>query len=120
MSGKGGVGKSTVAAALGMASAGRGRRTLLVEVASQERMSRLFDQRDPIGYHVTPVYPGLDALSVDLACGSPTPGDCELEDAVEAAGIPPSASPDGELGEAASPPFSGTSITSPTLRPSGT
>ena len=65
VSGKGGVGKSTVAAALGMASAGRGRRTLLVEVASQERMSRLFDQRDPIGYHVTPVYPGLDALSVD-------------------------------------------------------
>jgi anion-transporting ArsA/GET3 family ATPase len=65
VSGKGGVGKSTVAAALGMASAGRGRRTLLVEVASQERMSRLFDQRDPIGYHVTPVYPGLDALSID-------------------------------------------------------
>jgi len=65
VSGKGGVGKSTVAAALGMASAGLGRRTLLVEVASQERMSRLFDQRDPIGYHVTPVYPGLDALSVD-------------------------------------------------------
>src|SRR5436190_8677066 len=65
VSGKGGVGKSTVAAALGMASAGRGRRTLLIEVASQERMSRLFDQRDPIGYHVTPVYPGLDALSID-------------------------------------------------------
>jgi anion-transporting ArsA/GET3 family ATPase len=65
VTGKGGVGKSTVAAALGMASAGLGRRTLLVEVASQERMSRLFDQRTPIGYHVTPVYPGLDALSVD-------------------------------------------------------
>lgn len=65
MSGKGGVGKSTVAAALGMAAAGRGLRTLLVEVASQERMSRLFDQQVPIGYHVTPVYPDLDALSVD-------------------------------------------------------
>ncbi len=65
MSGKGGVGKSTVSAAIGMASAGRGLRTLLIEVASQERMSLLFDQGGPIGYHATPVYPGLDAFSID-------------------------------------------------------
>jgi anion-transporting ArsA/GET3 family ATPase len=65
VSGKGGVGKSTVSAAIGMAAAARGRQTLLVEVASQERMSLLFDQGGPIGYHVTPVYPGLDAFSVD-------------------------------------------------------
>jgi anion-transporting ArsA/GET3 family ATPase len=65
VSGKGGVGKSTVSAAIGMAAAGRGRQTLLVEVASQERMSLLFDQGGPIGYHVTPVYPGLDAFSID-------------------------------------------------------
>jgi anion-transporting ArsA/GET3 family ATPase len=65
VSGKGGVGRSTVSAAIGMASAGRGLRTLLIEVASQERMSLLFDQGGPIGYHVTPVYPGLDAFSID-------------------------------------------------------
>ena len=65
VSGKGGVGKSTVSAAIGMASAGRGLRTLLIEVASQERMSLLFDQGGPIGYHATPVYPGLDAFSID-------------------------------------------------------
>ena len=65
VSGKGGVGKSTVSAAIGMAAAGRGRQTLLVEVASQERMSLLFDQGGPIGYHATPVYPGLDAFSID-------------------------------------------------------
>src|SRR5437588_4983311 len=65
VSGKGGVGKSTVSAAMGMAAAGRGLRTLLIEVASQERMSLLFDQGEPIGYHVTPVYPGLDACSID-------------------------------------------------------
>jgi anion-transporting ArsA/GET3 family ATPase len=65
VSGKGGVGKSTVAAALGMAAAARGRRALLVEVASQERMSAMFAQSGPIGYHVTPVYPGLDAFSID-------------------------------------------------------
>jgi anion-transporting ArsA/GET3 family ATPase len=64
-SGKGGVGKSTVSAAIGMAAAGRGLRALLVEVASQERMSLLFDQGGPIGYHETPVYPGLDAFSID-------------------------------------------------------
>jgi anion-transporting ArsA/GET3 family ATPase len=65
VSGKGGVGKSTVSAALGMAAAGRGLRALLIEVASQERMSLLFDQGGPIGYHETPVYPGLDAFSID-------------------------------------------------------
>jgi anion-transporting ArsA/GET3 family ATPase len=65
VTGKGGVGKSTVAAALGMAAAQAGRRTLLVEVAAQERMSRLFDAAGQIGYHRTPVYPNLDVFSVD-------------------------------------------------------
>lgn len=65
VSGKGGVGKSTVSAAIGMASAGRGLRTLLIEVAAQERMSLLFDRGGPIGHHATPVYPGLDAISID-------------------------------------------------------
>jgi anion-transporting ArsA/GET3 family ATPase len=65
VSGKGGVGKSTVSAAIGMAAAGHGLRTILIEVASQERMSLLFDQGGPIGYHATPVYPGLDAFSID-------------------------------------------------------
>jgi anion-transporting ArsA/GET3 family ATPase len=65
VSGKGGVGKSTVAAALGLAAAARGRRTVLVEMAAQERMSRLFDAGDQIGYHRTPVHPNLDVFSVD-------------------------------------------------------
>src|SRR4051812_46686374 len=42
VTGKGGVGKTTVAAALGMAAASRGRRTIVCEVAEQDRMSRAF------------------------------------------------------------------------------
>jgi anion-transporting ArsA/GET3 family ATPase len=42
VTGKGGVGKTTVAAALGLAAAQRGRRTIVVEVAEQHHMSRAF------------------------------------------------------------------------------
>src|SRR4051795_8153102 len=40
VTGKGGVGKSTVAAALGMAAAARGRRTIVAEVAARDDVSR--------------------------------------------------------------------------------
>jgi len=46
VAGKGGVGKSTVAAALGMAAARRGRRTIVVEVAQQDRIARSFGHDD--------------------------------------------------------------------------
>ena len=42
VTGKGGVGKTTVAAALGLLAARRGRRTVVVEVAEQERLAGLF------------------------------------------------------------------------------
>jgi anion-transporting ArsA/GET3 family ATPase len=42
VTGKGGVGKTTVAAAVGLAAARMGRRTIVCEVAEQERMSRAF------------------------------------------------------------------------------
>ena len=42
VTGKGGVGKTTVAASLGVAAATRGRRTIVVEVAEQRHMSRAF------------------------------------------------------------------------------
>jgi anion-transporting ArsA/GET3 family ATPase len=40
--GKGGTGKTTIAAALGLAAARRGRRTVVVEVAEQQRLLGLF------------------------------------------------------------------------------
>jgi anion-transporting ArsA/GET3 family ATPase len=42
VTGKGGVGKTTVAAALGLAAARTGRKTIVCEVAEQDRMSRAF------------------------------------------------------------------------------
>ena len=43
--GKGGTGKTTIAAALGLAAARRGRRTVVVEVAEQQRLLGLFGVR---------------------------------------------------------------------------
>lgn len=45
VTGKGGVGKSTVATALGVLAARRGMRTVVAELASQERVQSAFDQR---------------------------------------------------------------------------
>ena len=49
VTGKGGVGKTTVAAALGSVAAAAGKRTIVCEVSEQERMSSLFGTR-PLGY----------------------------------------------------------------------
>ena len=46
VTGKGGVGKSTVAIALGIRAALEGKRTIVVEVASTENASRVFRQAD--------------------------------------------------------------------------
>src|SRR5271157_3048707 len=49
VTGKGGVGKTTVAAAVGLLAAGRGLRTIVVEVGDQSRLPNLFDHpaREP-------------------------------------------------------------------------
>ena len=64
LTGKGGVGKSTVAAALGVAAAREGKRAIICEVAQQERMSRFFE-RQGVGYHETEIAPNLFAFSID-------------------------------------------------------
>jgi len=63
VTGKGGVGKTTVAAALGLVSARRGRRTVVCEVAQQERVAGMFGARES-GHEEVELAPGLFAVSV--------------------------------------------------------
>jgi anion-transporting ArsA/GET3 family ATPase len=63
VTGKGGVGKTTVAAALGLLSARRGRRTVVCEVAQQERLAGLFGAHD-VGHGERELAPGLFSVSV--------------------------------------------------------
>jgi anion-transporting ArsA/GET3 family ATPase len=64
VTGKGGVGKTTVAVALGLAAARAGKRTIVCEVAHQERMSQAF-RREGVGYSEAELAPGLFAISID-------------------------------------------------------
>ena len=52
IAGKGGVGRTTVAAALALASANKGKRVLLAQTKSKERLSHLFGV-PPIGHELT-------------------------------------------------------------------
>ena len=62
--GKGGVGKSTVAAALGVAAARAGRRTIVAEVAGRDDVTRTFGGHDG-GYGERELAPNLSHISID-------------------------------------------------------
>jgi anion-transporting ArsA/GET3 family ATPase len=61
--GKGGVGKSVIAASLGLTLAERGREVVLAEVSGSETMAALFD-RPPVGYRPSVLLPRLSAISI--------------------------------------------------------
>jgi anion-transporting ArsA/GET3 family ATPase len=63
--GKGGVGRSTVAAALGLAAARQGRRTIVVEVAGQHRLAGAFGPDDGEVLVEREIDDGLFAITVD-------------------------------------------------------
>jgi anion-transporting ArsA/GET3 family ATPase len=64
VTGKGGVGKSTVSTALGLVAARRGLRTIVVELQSQERVQRAF-RHHPEHFHELELAPRLFTISVD-------------------------------------------------------
>jgi len=64
VTGKGGVGKSTCAIALGLAAAAEGKRTIVCEVASQENASRVF-KKGQVGFNEVEVAENLWAISID-------------------------------------------------------
>jgi anion-transporting ArsA/GET3 family ATPase len=64
VTGKGGVGKSTVALAIGMAAAEAGKRTIVCEVSAQEGLSRVF-HRAEVGFNEVQMADNLWAISID-------------------------------------------------------
>jgi anion-transporting ArsA/GET3 family ATPase len=64
VTGKGGVGKSTVATALGLLAARRGLRTIVAELASQERIQRSFEH-DAEHFSEVELAPDLFTISID-------------------------------------------------------
>ena len=62
--GKGGVGKSTMAAAIAILAADRGRRVLLVDVDGKGDLATLFEHA-PVGFAPAQVHPGVLAMSMD-------------------------------------------------------
>jgi anion-transporting ArsA/GET3 family ATPase len=65
VTGKGGVGKTTVAAALGMAAAAAGRRTIVCEVADQDRVSRAFRREGVVPETEVRLADNLWAITID-------------------------------------------------------
>jgi anion-transporting ArsA/GET3 family ATPase len=64
VTGKGGVGKTTVAVALGLRAAQEGKRTIVCEVSSQENASKIFDHTE-VGFHEVEMEENLWSISID-------------------------------------------------------
>src|SRR6201746_970275 len=64
VTGKGGVGKTTVAVALGLRAAAEGKRTIVCEVSAQENASRMFEHTE-VGFHEVEMEENLWSISID-------------------------------------------------------
>lgn len=63
VAGKGGVGKSTIAAALGLTAARMGKRVCLVESDGQEQMANMF-RTPPVGFEGRTLAPNIRGISI--------------------------------------------------------
>src|SRR5690242_13708859 len=67
ITGKGGVGKSSVAAALGLAGASQGKRMLVAELGTDGHLARVF--QTPLNHTPKRVAPNVDAANFTVADG---------------------------------------------------
>jgi anion-transporting ArsA/GET3 family ATPase len=67
VSGKGGVGRTTVSATLAQVAANAGKRVLIATAAAADRLGRLFGQAAPVGTDIVTVAPGVDAVNITPA-----------------------------------------------------
>ncbi len=65
LAGKGGVGRTTVAAALARAVAAQGRRVLIAQTDAPDRLGKLFGHAQPVGTEVVTLAPGIDAVNMN-------------------------------------------------------
>jgi anion-transporting ArsA/GET3 family ATPase len=65
VTGKGGVGKTTVAASIGLAAAAAGRRTIVCEVAEQDRVSRALGREGVVAETEVELAENLWAITID-------------------------------------------------------
>jgi len=64
VTGKGGVGRSTVAGALGLAAARRGMRTIVAELTGERRLARAYGVHDLTLFEERELAPGLRTISI--------------------------------------------------------
>ncbi|HUH80650.1 MAG TPA: ArsA family ATPase [Solirubrobacteraceae bacterium] len=65
VTGKGGVGKTTMSCALALAAAAEGRRTIVVEVGEQSRLPTLFGVKAPSPGTIAELRDGVSSISID-------------------------------------------------------
>src|ERR1700722_7021468 len=65
VTGKGGVGKTTMAAALGLLAAAAGRRAIVVEVGEQSRLAGMFGRQAPEPGSEIRLAQGLSGITID-------------------------------------------------------